>query len=182
MRRNTLSFVFYNRLIRYQHTANLNAGMSLIEILVVVALTAMLAAFAAPAITFGTNPLRDTSNRMAANFKLARAKAMAKTAAYRIRPLSVGQVVIEHANNCNETTWTTASEFVTEDLTFDTPTEVISAQVDGSGVANTGWNVCFNSRGRANQTLELTFQDTNTNQQRTLEIFVGGNVDLSEIS
>lgn len=174
--------VLYNHLIQQRQTAKPNSGLSLIELVVVIGLTALLAAFAAPAITFGTNPLRDTSNRMVANFRLARAKAMSKTSAYRIRPLSVEQLIVEQAKNCNATTWTTATEFVAEDLKFDSPTEVIAAQVDGSGVTNTGWQLCFNSRGRADMTLELTLKDMNTNQQRTLEIFLGGNAELSEIS
>lgn len=182
MHQKNLSLLLYNRLIQQRQTVKSNSGLSIIEVVVVVGLIGFLAAIAAPAITFGTHPLRDTSNRIAANFKLARAKAMSKTSAYRIRPLSVEQLIIEQANNCNATTWTTASEFVAEDLTFDSPTEVVAAQVDGSGVTNTGWQLCFNSRGRADMTLELTLRDMNTNQQRTLEIFLGGNADLSEIS
>jgi len=192
MHLNNLSLVFYNRLIQHQQKTNPNEGMSLIEILVVVALTALLAAFAAPAITFGTNPLKDSSNRIAASFKWARAQAMASTSAVRIRPISNTQFVMERATRCSETTaanWTIISDrvqkdgqWVYEDLSIDSPAELIDAEEDGVSVDLTDWDICFNSRGTADKTLDLTFEDMNTNQTRAMKIFFGGAVDMGSIS
>ena len=182
MRQSNKSVLLCKYLIKYRQKAASNAGLSLIEIVVTIALLGLLAAFAAPAIKFGTNPLKDTSERISANIKLARSKAMAQTAAYRIRPLSVNQFIIEHANTCKDATWTTASAFVAEDLALDNPTALVSAMVDGASVSNTDWNICFNSRGTMDKTVKLTIKDVDTNRQRTLETFLGGTVDLSEIS
>jgi type IV fimbrial biogenesis protein FimT len=190
MRQNNQSLVLYKYLVKPRQKTNTKAGFSLIEVLVVIALTALLAAFAAPAITFGNNPLKDTSNRIAASFKLARAKAMAQTSAVRIRPISATEFVMERAARCSDTTWTNISDrvekngqLVYEDLSFDTPAQLTAAQVDGNAVTPaTNWNLCFNSRGVANTTVVLTMRDTNTNQQRTMTVFRGGTVDLSAIN
>lgn len=198
MGQNNLSLVFYNRLIRNQRKANPNAGMSLIEILVVVALTAMLAAITAPAVTFGNNPLRDSSNRISASFKWARARAMASTSGVRIRGISATEFVMERARNCatpagndadGNPNWTNISDqvrkngqLVNEDLSFDTPAQLTAVTEDGTAATPTTWDICFNSRGIANKTVVLTMQDTNTNQQRTMTVFLGGTVDLSDIN
>lgn len=191
MHQKNLSLVFYTRLIQHQQKANPNAGMSLIEILVVVALTALLAALAAPAVTFGNNPLRDSSNRIAASFKWARARAMAETSAVRIRPISNTEFVMERAARCSETdndNWTIISDrvekdgqLVNEDLSLDTPAQLSSA-TETPGGTTADWSLCFNSRGVADKNLVLIFQDTNTNQQRRMEVFSGGAVDLGDIS
>lgn len=193
MHQKNLSLVFYTRLIQHQQKANPNAGMSLIEILVVVALTALLAALAAPAVTFGNHPLRDSSNRIAASVKWARARAMAETSAVRIRQRnnrSRTQFVMERATQCSDTTWTNITDrvqkdggWVYEDLSLDSPVRLIRADVDGTRLRPpTGWTLCFNSRGIADQTVELTFRDNDTRERRTMTIFRGGTVDLGAIN
>ncbi len=193
MHQKTLSLVLYKYLLRPQKPANSNSGTSLIELLVVVALTALLAAFAAPAITFGRNPLRDSSNRIAANFKLARARAMASTSAIRIRPTLTApntQFVMERANRCSETNaanWTIISDQVVkdgqpvyEDLSLDSPAQLINAQENNTTTTN--WSLCFDSRGQADKTLDLTFRDMDTNQTRAMKVFLGGAVDMGSIN
>ncbi len=197
MRQKNLSLVFYNFLIQRQQKANPNAGMSLIEIMVVIALTALLAALAAPAVTFGNNPLRDSSNRIAASFKWARARAMAETSAVRIRPISNTEFVMERAARCTEAdpaNWTVISDrvekdgqLVNEDLSLDNPAQLIAATATINGTttnSTANWNLCFNSRGTVhqNQNLVLTFRDMDANKQRTMEVFPGGAVDLGDIS
>lgn len=187
MRQKNLSLVLYTRLIQQRQTVNSNSGLSLIEVLVVVALTALLAAIAAPAITFGADPLRDSSKRIAASFKLARARAMASTSAVRIRPLSNNEFIMEQAANCADTTWTSISDrvqkdgqLVNEDLSIDSPAQLTNARENGTTTAN--WSICFNSRGVADKNLQLTLTDTDTSLQRTMEVFPGGAVDLGSIS
>ncbi|NJK41161.1 MAG: prepilin-type N-terminal cleavage/methylation domain-containing protein [Acaryochloridaceae cyanobacterium SU_2_1] len=191
MRNNPLSLLVNQRLVRFRHPKNSTAGVTLIEMLVVLSLTAMLAAFTAPAITFGRNPLRDTSSRLAASFKLARARAMAETSAVRIRPLSSTEFVMERATRCSDTTWTNISDrgqkngvTVNEDLSFDSPAQLISpTQVNGAVVTPvTNWNLCFNSRGMADKTVQITIRDSDANKQRTITVFQGGSVDLGNIS
>lgn len=193
MHQKNQSLVFYTRLIQQRQKIHRNAGLSIIEIIVVLALTALLATLAAPAITFGNRPLRDSSNRIAASFKWARAQAMASTSAVRIRPISTTEFVMERAARCTEAdpaNWTIISDqvekdgqMVYEDLSFDTPALLTAAQVNGStATPATNWNLCFNSRGIADQTVVLTMQDPQASEQRTMTIFLGGTVDLSDIS
>ncbi|WP_299486841.1 GspH/FimT family protein [Acaryochloris sp. IP29b_bin.137] len=182
MHQKNLSLVFYTRLIQRQQKSHPNAGMSLIEILVVIALTAMLAALAAPAVTFGNNPLRDSSNRIASSFKWARARAISSTSAVRIRPLSNTEFIMERAARCSDTTWTQISDLVekngqlvNEDLSLNSPVQVVNP-------SDNTWSICFDSKGLSETSLQLTFQDMDTNQQRTMEVFSGGAVDLGDIS
>ena len=118
MRQKNLSWVLYTRLIQQRKATRSDAGLSIIEILVVVGLTALLAAIAAPAVTFGADPLKDSSKRIAASFKLARARAMATTSAVRIRPLSDNEFIMERAANCTDTTWASVSDQVRKDGQF----------------------------------------------------------------
>lgn len=190
MHQKNQSLVFYTRLIQHRQKINRNSGLSLIELIVVIALTALLATLAAPAITFGNRPLRDSSNRIAASFKWARAQAMATTSAVRIRPISTTEFVMERAARCTDTNWTIISDqverngqMVYEDLSFDTPALLTAAQANGTtATPATNWNLCFNSRGIADQTVVLTMQDPQASQQRTMTIFLGGTVELSDIS
>lgn len=187
-----LSLVLYNHLIKYLQPSDPDAGFSLIEVMVVIALTAFLAAFAVPAITFGNNPLRDSSNRIAASMKWARAQAMASTSAVRIRPISNTQFVMERANRCTEpdaANWTIISDqvekdgqMVYEDLSLDTPAQLTTVTEDGVAATPTTWDICFNTRGIADKTLALTMQHTGNSDQRTMTIFRGGTVDLTDIS
>lgn len=191
MRHHTLSFQIYSRLIQSRYPRGSSAGVTLIEVLVVLALTTMLAAFAAPALTSGTSPLRDTSRRLSGSFKLARARAMAETSAVRIRPRNRTQFLMERATRCSEPdeNWTNITDrtrkdgrWVYEDLGFDSPTRLIRADVDGSRLANPrDWHVCFNSRGIADKTVELTLRNTDTNKRRKMTVFRGGTVDLGDI-
>lgn len=187
MHQKNQSLVFYTRLIQHRQKINRNAGLSIIEIIVVLALTALLAAIAAPAVTFGSDPLRDSTRRITASFKLARAKAMASTSAVRIRPLSNNEFIMERASRCSDTTWTSISDrvqkdgqLVVEDLSIDTPAQLTDAKENGTTTTN--WSLCFNSRGVADKNLQLTITNTNNSRQQTMEVFSGGAIDLGNVS
>ena len=155
-------------------------GMTLPEVLAVVIIIGVLAAIAAPTLKFGTRPLQDTTNRFAGNFKLNRAKAMAQTSAYRIRPTSSTQFVIERANSCAATTWAQAPGFADEDLKFDKDIQLSAASVNGTAVASpyTAWNLCYNSRGIADKDLVITLLNTKDSKTTQIEVFPGGTVQI----
>lgn len=164
----------------YRKTAN-SEGMTLPEILIVLVAFGVLSAMAAPTITFATNPLRDTTNRFAGDFKLSRARAMSQTTAYRIRPTSQTQFIIERANSssCAATTWTRAPGFADEDLRFDTGVRLSAATVNSNAVTPaTNWSLCYDSRGLADRNLRITLQDTDTNETARIEVFPGGTVQI----
>ncbi|MGF1604359.1 MAG: GspH/FimT family pseudopilin [Thermosynechococcaceae cyanobacterium] len=159
-----------------------NAGVTMPELMAVIAITGVLAAIAAPSMSFGTEPLRDTTNRVSANLKMARSKAMAQTSAYRVRPISNGEMVIERATNCDDTNWTRDAGFSDEDLTFDDDIVLDSVTSDGNPVANiTSWTVCFDSRGMTDQTLVLTLENLEKDQTQELQIFRGGTINLGTL-
>jgi prepilin-type N-terminal cleavage/methylation domain-containing protein len=70
-------------------------GFTLTEVLVTLVVLGVLTAIAAPTIRFGSNPLKDTSSRIAGNLKLLRAKAMSQTSAYRL-----GDALLRYRLDC----------------------------------------------------------------------------------
>ncbi|MGB7412639.1 MAG: prepilin-type N-terminal cleavage/methylation domain-containing protein, partial [Thermosynechococcaceae cyanobacterium] len=157
-----------------------NAGVSMPELMAVVAITGVLAAIAAPSISFGNEPLKDTTKRVAANIKLIRAKAMSQTSAYRIRAISDDQLIIERANSCDapDAEWTRDPGFAEEDLRLDEEVSILSAKEDS--VEQSNWDICFNSRGIADKNLTLVFAEAGETTQEQIEIFQGGNVAVSK--
>ncbi|KJH72233.1 pilus assembly FimT family protein [Aliterella atlantica] len=176
-----------------------NEGFTLIELLVIISLIGIMAAFSAPYINFGVNPLKDTTNRVASTFKLMRVKAMSQTSAYRIKQATSTTLKIERNKLCSDSTgWTVDGSFDSEDLTLteakdfkgaakNTVIEIIAATENSSNITplieatgSPGWSLCFNSRGLANKTLKLTIKDLKTAKTKDIEIFQGGGVQIYE--
>ncbi|MGB7416692.1 MAG: type II secretion system protein [Thermosynechococcaceae cyanobacterium] len=151
-------------------------GFSLIEIIAVTTIVGVLAAMSAPSIQFGSQPLTDTNSRITANLKLIRAKAMAQTSAYRIRPISANQLVIERAQNCSATAdWSRDPGFADEDLTLDNDVEILTVTENSLTALTTAWSLCYDSRGMADKNLTLTLSDGD--DQNVIEVFPGGTID-----
>jgi len=172
-------------------TTSKDTGFTLIELLVIIALIGVMAAFSAPYITFGINPLRDTTNRIASTFKLIRVKAMSQTSAYRIKQDSTTKLKVERAKLCSDTTgWTVDNSFDSEDLTLteakdiqglakNTVIEITAATENNTNVTPvSNWSLCFNSRGLADKTLKLTIKDQKITKPKQIEIFQGGGVQI----
>lgn len=175
-----------------------NTGFTLVELLVIIALIGIMAAFSAPYITFGVNPLKDTTNRLASNFKLMRVKAMSQTSAYLIKQDTSNTLIIQRNNkSCSTSTgWDADNGFDSEDLTLteakdiqglakSAVIEIIAADENGSPVkpliktgSDPGWSLCFNSRGLANKNLKLIIKDIKTTKTKEIEIFPGGGVQI----
>lgn len=171
-----------------------NPGFTLVELLVIIALIGIMAAFSAPYINFGVNPLRDTTNRVASNFKLMRIKAMSQTSAYRISQPTVTTIEIKYAKSClaPSSDWKVDNSFTSEDLTLTEAKdikglakgnviEITAANENGKSVTTlTDWSLCFNSRGLANKNLKLTITDKKNNKSKQIEIFPGGGVQVDD--
>ncbi len=175
-------------------------GFTMVELLVIIAIIGIMAAFSAPYINFGVNPLKDTTNRLASNFKLMRVKAMSQTSAYRIKQATSTTLKIERAKSClaPDSDWIVDNNFDSEDLTLTEAKDVqglakgavieITAATENTtnitpliGTASSpGWSLCFNSRGLANKTLEITITDQKTTKTKRIEIFQGGGVQIYE--
>lgn len=174
--------IILHRSLVQRRTAMSDAGITLIELLAAVTITGVLAAIAAPNINFGTQPVKDTTNRITASLKLTRAKAMSQTSAYRLLRNTSGvgpPVVVQIATRCTQpdAEWTQAPGFVFEDWQFDEGVNIDLVEVDGRTVTNTDWSLCFDSRGYAAQTLNLALEDENDTSQ--IQVFRGGIVSSS---
>lgn len=169
-------------------------GFTLTEILIVILLLGVMTALIAPNISFGINPLKDSTNRVAGIFKLARVKAMSQTSAYRMSQESVNQLKVERAKSCFDTSgWTKDNSFSTEDLSLNEASDIqglakneviqifsaTATNPDGT-TANLGtnWSICFNSRGVADKNVKLTIKNITKNTTQQIEVFSGGAIQV----
>jgi type IV fimbrial biogenesis protein FimT len=156
-----------------------NSGFTLVELLAVVALLGIMAAFAIPSVLSTNKNWENASKQVAGNFKLARAKAVSKTSVYRIKPISSTRFEVEFAPKC-----TSPDEDWDPDSTFDVDmpddTQLISpTKVNGSLKTNfLDWNICFSAKGAADQNLEITLEDTFTKTKQTIKVLKGGKVKI----
>lgn len=166
-------------------------GFTLIETLIVLLMLGVMIAIVAPNIRFGINSLDDTTNRLAANFKLVRARAMGQTSAYQIKITSATQLAVERAKKCSDTSgWIGEPSFTDEDMGLKEAQDVkgmaqhddiqiVTAEANGAAITPlTNWKICFTSRGMADKNVKLTLKNTKTNQTRRVEVFSGGGVQI----
>jgi len=148
-------------------------GFTLIEMLVVIAILAVLIGIAALNFRPLGAPLQNGAAQLESFLKQARLRAIATTRAYRVVPVpsSVTTLKLQYANNCNSgNTWTD-----------DNPVRTLQLP-DNVTLNGTAWtSVCFNSRGAAYNnsgnpaSVTIALID-NKNQQRSVQVLLGGGV------
>jgi type IV fimbrial biogenesis protein FimT len=183
-----------------RRTQTTSSGFTLIESLVAIGLLGVLAAIAAPNImAMGSRPLPDSTNKLVGQIRLARAKAISQTSAYRLRPEVINtsdpdlnnrqtRWVIQRASSCNSTTWGTDASFTEEDVTSSKRIELIQSKLNGVVIDDNDpdriakMTFCMNSRGtiHENKTLEFTlrYREGSAGPSQRLEIFPGGSVQI----
>jgi prepilin-type N-terminal cleavage/methylation domain-containing protein len=193
------------KLLNHSRKTRQIQGTTLAEVLVAIVIVGVLGAIAAPNIlAMGSNPLPDTTNQIAGQFRSARAKAVSQTSLFRIRPqggtiancalatggCSTTQLIVERSTSvttaCNASTgWTQDNYFTPEDLTFGRGISVSRAQINptadnGDPAVITNWQLCFNNRGIADKNLVLTLRQSSDGRIRRIEVFPGGTVQIYE--
>ena len=135
-------------------------GITLLEILIVISLVGISSGIAVSNLRQLNTGSQNAAAYVTSFIKQVRARAIAATLAYRIRPSSSTELISESAVNCNATTWTADTR---NKLKLPTSTSLL----------DTTWDICFNSRGFPDGNLEIKVRELN-GTVRTIEIMLGG--------
>ncbi len=136
------------------------SGLTLLELLVTLSLVLILGGIAIPQMMQFNSASQNAAALIASFSKQVRAKAIASTSAYRMKPSGSGTLITEYAINCNSSTWTA-----------DIKNRLYLP--NNSSLVGTNWDICFNSRGLPDGNLEITVREQ-TGGTKTVEIMLGG--------
>jgi len=135
-------------------------GSSLVELLVVLAITASAVGAASLYLRPVEAPVQVAAAELEGFLREARARALATTSACRVQPLGPRALRGECAASCGSTSWTGDPN---RRLEFPR----------GVAMTDTGWTVCFNSRGLASANLTVTLVHPEF-RSRQVEVLLGG--------
>ena len=140
--------------------AKAEAGLTLLEVLVVVAILGLGVSIASLNLDPIGTPLQAGTSLLEGHFRQVRTRAIATTAACRVIPQGFTAVIAECAASCTSGGWTTE-----DGLRIDLP--------DGVKFEDPNWAACFSSRGitTQNQTVGLAHSEYGTAK---VEVMLGG--------
>ena len=136
------------------------AGIGLVEMLVVLAITGIALGAAAMYLQPAEVPLETGANLLEGSFRQARLRAIATTSAFRVQPASSGVLATQSSTSCTGTTWTTE-------------TGLNVALPSGVTITDTTWAVCFSSRGVSTDNTTVTLQHPKYGTI-DVEVLIGG--------
>jgi len=139
---------------------NRQAGLSLVELLAVLAVLGVVAMIGALYLTPAAAPLQEGTILLESLFRQTRMKAMATTASYRLAPTDSGRITAERANSCGDEIWASA-----DDLYLQLP--------EGVSMAETDWSLCFGARGVSSENIVVTLTHSKFGTRR-VEVLLGG--------
>ncbi len=146
-------------------TQRLDAGATLVELLVVVGLLAVAVAIVVVSFEAMATPLRSGGEMVRGALRQTRARAIATTTPHRLRPVSSTTLVVESAGSCSAGPWT-----------LEPRSELVLPH--GVSLADTAWSVCYGSRGVAEQSRTITLAHAD-GESRQLEVLLGGAVSFN---
>lgn len=142
------------------------AGVTILEVLVIVAILGLSLGVAALNVEPLETPLQAGVTLTEGFFREARLSAIASTSAYRVQPDSSSRLGVQEALSCSGPTWTTVPN-----MKLNLP--------EGVTLADTGWSVCFSSRGISSDNVVLTLQHDMYGSEQ-VEVLLGGTTRVVE--
>lgn len=142
-------------------------GFSLVELLVVLAISGILIGIATTSIAALNNPLINATAQTLGYLKQARAKAISTTMAYTVTAASPTRFQARFGPLCT-------SGSLTTDPLMDIPLP------RGASFTATNWSICFNARGLASTTQTLGLQDSQ-GHLKTVDVMLGGGVRTNDL-
>lgn len=143
-------------------------GMSLVELLVILAILSIVVSIAIMNLRSFGNDLENAAQETSAFFKQARIRAINTTSAYRVVFESDTRLRAEYAVFCDDDEgWEHEPQLdlvLREDVVMD------DADFDAEEVL-----LCFNSRGIANEDTEVLLRDKQ-GREKIVEVYMGGGV------
>ena len=135
-------------------------GMTLLEVLVALGLATIMSGIAVANLRQLNSESKNASAYMTSFIKQVRARAIASTLAYRIRPTSANYLISESSTTCSGTIWSADSR---NRLSLPLSTRLL----------DTSWDICFNSRGFPDGNLEISLREANGATDK-VEVMLGG--------
>lgn len=139
------------------------AGYSLIEVLVVASLVSILMSIAALNFRELESPADSAGRALLAYFKSVQGKAMATTSTYTVHAVSPTEIRAVSASACSS-----AEQVEDAQLRFRLPS--------GARLVNTDWITCYNSRGLANNSIDISVRDSTVT--KVIHLVLGGGIKL----
>lgn len=135
-------------------------GSSFVELLVVLAITGVAVGAAALYLRPVEAPVQVAAAELEGVLRRARARALATTSACRVLPVGPGALRTECAASCAASSWTGEPGG-----SLELPRDVT--------MTDTGWAVCFTSRGLSSDNLTITLVHPEY-RAREVEVLLGG--------
>ena len=140
------------------------AGVTILELIVVMAIAALLTGVAVMNLRDLANPRQTGAAEMVGFLKKVRGKAMNATKAYTVMPVSAYQVVTKLSKNC-KSNQKTAGEF-----TYKLPA--------GVSFGDTNWSICYSTRGMSDTSVDIPVTDR---KGRTdVQVVLGGGARIKK--
>ena len=134
-------------------------GFTLIELMVVMAIGGILTGMAAYQLKELDNPAQNSAAQVMTFLKKSRAKALATTYAYRVRPKNSTELETHYAISCSSATFTLDSS-----LGLKLPST--------ASLSNTSWSLCFAPRGTLSTSFDIVISDPK--RSVTVQVAMGG--------
>jgi prepilin-type N-terminal cleavage/methylation domain-containing protein len=138
-----------------------NKAFTVIELLVCMALVGIVSAIAIYNMRSFSDPTAEGTGHVMAFLKQSRAKALATTYAYTVKPATSGSLITTYGISCSSVTQTS-------------DTQMTLALPNGVTFVSTAWSVCYTPRGLASANTNFSIQGNGDSY--AVEVALGGGI------